>query len=469
MLKESEMTIREHCDSIRHEVDIARETALENIHKASNTLMTEIDTYERECLSHWTATKESTEVTVEDVSKRMREFVVEQHAYLQSVQARDDEMILRLEKARKLAQELSDRKKELKATMFNDKLASFTAFSDDFDGDASLLGELTFPHIQLPLKHLDIASAELKRVEILTDWDFLLPLNSGYGIVAFEHCRLNEELVTKMTSFDRAGRIIGLSDNRKLSKKLNVKRGTVSQCAPNEFVLLNGQDDPELCVLDSSLTCLRTARCRSFKSVCCNSKFDFGLWDDNNEDVDDYNDDSDEQLEHYSSLRIQVHHLDTLSEAFELRVPAKYTIVRMLSDEHRVVAMSRLSSDPCPDSESGYWFMSIFDLATCNESSGGDNTNASFFLVERHIDLMMPDPTLAFCAFLFDSWLVVLPANGKELVWFDKNGNKSETSTEFDIDYTNLKSVYSFSSSIEFEMRDYNLMLQHVTANSTIH
>ena len=80
---ESELTIGEHWDSIRQQVDIARETALENIHKASNTLMSEIDAYERECLSSWTEAKESTEVNVKDVSKRMSAFLAEQQAYLQ--------------------------------------------------------------------------------------------------------------------------------------------------------------------------------------------------------------------------------------------------------------------------------------------------------------------------------------------------------------------------------------------------
>ena len=80
-------SIGEHCDSLRQQVDIARETALEDIHKASNKLMSVIDTYERECLSSWTAAKESTERVVEDVSKRTRAFVAEQHAFLQSLQA----------------------------------------------------------------------------------------------------------------------------------------------------------------------------------------------------------------------------------------------------------------------------------------------------------------------------------------------------------------------------------------------
>ena len=89
----SELTIREHCDSIRQQVDIARETALENIHKASNTLMIEIDAYERECLSCWTTAKESAEMVVEDASKRMRASIAEQHAFLQSVQASDTKTI----------------------------------------------------------------------------------------------------------------------------------------------------------------------------------------------------------------------------------------------------------------------------------------------------------------------------------------------------------------------------------------
>ena len=86
---ESEWRNREHCDSLRRDVDIARETALENIHKASNTLISEIDAYERECLSSWRATKVSTDHVVEDVSKRTRAFLAEQHAFLQTVQASD--------------------------------------------------------------------------------------------------------------------------------------------------------------------------------------------------------------------------------------------------------------------------------------------------------------------------------------------------------------------------------------------
>ena len=72
MSVESELTIQEHCDSLRQQVDIARETAIESIHKASTTLMSEIDAYERDCLSRWSAAKESTEVTVKRTDESVR-------------------------------------------------------------------------------------------------------------------------------------------------------------------------------------------------------------------------------------------------------------------------------------------------------------------------------------------------------------------------------------------------------------
>ena len=80
-------------------------------------------------------------------------------------------MILRLNEANKLAKELSDRKKELKAAMFDNKLASFKAFPSL--GDASLgelafgricqtlLGELTFAHEESSLRLTSESTTEL--------------------------------------------------------------------------------------------------------------------------------------------------------------------------------------------------------------------------------------------------------------------------------------------------------------------
>ena len=446
MFIESELTIREHCDSLRLKVDIARETALEKIHKESNTLMSEIDAYEHECWSSWTAAKESTEVIVEDVRKRMRAFLAEQHAYLQSVKSSDEELTaLHLDEASKLAQELSDRKKELKAAMFNDKLASFITFTSM--AEASLLGELSFTDITLPFKKLDISTSGLKAVDNRAHFDFLLPLEHGERIVAFEFCNKredNENDFMKVTCFDRlirTSRQVRIVSGR-------VHRRNVAQCGPSEFVVCLSKDSPELIVYDSDLNCLRNVRCKDFRGICCNSKFVFGLWEAINE--------TDSEKEEFSTDRIQVLHLDTLSEAFELRALKKYGMFGIVTDEHHLIAIGLKDIDPLP------WFMSIFDLATCNESGGdnsrGEETARKFFLAERYVDfgtqwLWRTE------AFLLDGWLVVPGENRSTFAWFDKKGKRSETST--DVDLGNVRAIYwSGGSSLLFAFDDDKLLLK---------
>ena len=470
MLNKSEMTIREHCDSIRHKVDLAREIALESIQKASNTLMKEIDEYERECLSSWSAVKESTEVTMEDVSKRMRAFLDEQQEHLQSVQTSDDELTLRLDEARKLSKELSDRKKELKAAMFNNKLASFNALFDDFDGDASLLGELTFPHIQLPLKHLDMASTEFKHFDIrVDDYAFLLPLSHGQRIVTFERfIRDNGLSFTQMRCFDQHGRLIGAE-----TVECYVQQANVAQSGPDKFFICDGSHDPELILYDSCLNCLSTIECNNFSQICCNSQFLFGLWDrndengrncesdsdddDDNDDDDDGDDDGDEQDEQYASRRINVHYLDTMKKAFCLLVPEKYTISRILADKHHVVALSLLSDE----AESRQLYMSIFALQqeTSNKKKGNKPAR-NFFLLYTWVDLDLTfDHWTLSGLFLFGGWLVVGLMNAKELVWFDKSGTRSETSTKLH-KYSIWRPIYSSGSSILIPQHKYKYLVK---------
>ena len=125
----------------------------------------------------------------------------------------------------------------------------------------------------------------------------------------------------------------------------------MAQSNPNQFVVSYDRHSPKLSVYISSLHCLRTVDCKNFSHICCNSKFVFGLWntddsyDSDEDDHDNYNDERDEPEEEPSSQRIQVRHLDTLSNAFCLRVPKEYKVERIMIDEHHVVAMSQLNSE----------------------------------------------------------------------------------------------------------------------------
>ena len=477
MSVESELKIREHCDSIRQQVDIARETAIENLHKASNKLMSEIDEYERERLSSWKATKESTDHVVEDVSKRMRAFLAEQHAFLQSVKASDIELLLlsslfneylhylltsrifkllqasetelisHLDEANKLAQELSDRKMQLKAAMFNDKLASFIAFPSM---DDVYLGELAFSTIKLPFKTLSITNTDLTPIDFLAQYDFVLPLEHGQRIVTFTSP--DNEDATHISCFDRLGRRIG-------SDKLegSIKRDHVALNGPKQFVVhhYSPSDLPELSVYNSSLHRLRSVECKNFSKICCNSKFVIGLWDTIYSHQSD-SDDEQEEEEEYSTRRIQVRNWDTLSKAFCLVVPEKYEIEGIMADEQHVVAMSRAGSE---------WFMSVFDLAACTQSvNRGARKRAAgnFFLAEKHVLLDLGphfyrDSEYLSKVFSFDGCLVV-PRQRRELVWFDKNGTPSETRTE--LDSKNMRDFYASGSIIILTSNDGKLLLK---------
>ena len=168
------------------------------------------------------------------------------------LQASEAELTLRLDEATKLAQELSDRKKELKAAMYNNKLASFNAFPGF--GDASL-GELAFAHIQLPFKRLDMAATtELKLVAIDIDSDFVLALDHGQRILVFKTTfgtEYSKTCLTQMSCFDRLGRLIGI----KIVDHICL--GNVVQCGDKEFIVYHEMFTPELSVYNSSLHRLR--------------------------------------------------------------------------------------------------------------------------------------------------------------------------------------------------------------------
>ena len=231
---------------------------------------------------------------------------------------------------------------------------------------------------------------------------------------------------------------------------------------------------------NSDLQLLRDVSCRDFSIIRCNSKFVFGLWDadykneildddyydddddsdDDDDDSDDDDDDSDVQDAKYSSRSIQVYHLDTLNQAFSLCVPKKYTMHRIMVDEHHMVAMSHLKYS---ELDSRQWFMSIFDLATCNESGGGygQNRDVRFFPTERHIELTI-EPLLLSSVFLLNDWLVVPLKNANELVWFDERGKRSETSTKLNNINSNVRAIYLSGLSLLFAVEKDKLLLKQL-------
>ena len=121
--------------------------------------------------------------------------------------------MLHLDEANKLAQELSDRKKELNATTFGNKLALFQPIASKDDVS---IGELAFVPIQPPFSTLDMASADLKTIDIRAEYDFLLALNHCQCIVIFKHIvSYYTGYSTQMSCFDWLRRQAGTRCRRR--------------------------------------------------------------------------------------------------------------------------------------------------------------------------------------------------------------------------------------------------------------
>ena len=262
-----------------------------------------------------------------------------------------------------------------------------------------------------------------------------------------------------MSCYDQLGRLISTK-----CFALHVQRDNVVQCGPSEFVMCHYPSLPMLTVYNSDLKLLRQASCKDFSSICCNSKFVFGLWNTDKtyeeddplsgyHEADSDNDEDDDDNEN-SSQKIRVHHLDTLSKAFSLLVPKRYTLERIMADEHHVVAMSLESGE----AESRQLFMSVFDLqAFGHDGSGDDKRVRRFSLPKRHFYLDIELPWLD-QVFLFDGWLVVPEV--QQITWFDKEGHRSESSTEWDSN--GLINTFASRSILVFAFEDGKLLMQRL-------
>ena len=116
----------------------------------------------------------------------MGAFFAEQHV------KRDAEFILLLEQANKLAQELIDRKKELKAVMFGNKLLSFIP-----NADASL-GKLVYTTIKVTSKTRGITENELDQIDVSAAYDFV-PLENARPIANFGSCEQLDDSTAQLT------------------------------------------------------------------------------------------------------------------------------------------------------------------------------------------------------------------------------------------------------------------------------
>ena len=84
--RKADEELRDHCSELRRQVDIVRETAIQNIHKSSDVLIEQINEYQRECLAHNDECKK--------VHEETRKLLVESSLFLSQQQTILDEIML---------------------------------------------------------------------------------------------------------------------------------------------------------------------------------------------------------------------------------------------------------------------------------------------------------------------------------------------------------------------------------------
>ena len=105
-------------------------------------------------------------------------------------------------------------------------------------------------------------------------------------------------------------------------------------------------------------------------------------------------------------------------------------------------------SDEMPLQSEHQLFMHVFELSG---KCGGDSS--ARFAAER-LCTVETEWIWVDRAFLRDHWVVI--PHQRELVWLDKNGQRSDTSTNFDT-YAALRAVRSSGLSLEFALDDIKL------------
>ena len=85
MFEESETRVGKHCEFIRQDIEIAKESAIAQLEIESINLVKEVNKYEQECYESLAALKEANQAMADDMAKQVDAFIEEKTKYLQKV------------------------------------------------------------------------------------------------------------------------------------------------------------------------------------------------------------------------------------------------------------------------------------------------------------------------------------------------------------------------------------------------
>jgi hypothetical protein len=199
--------IREYCVTLRNQVDLETEKLIEQAHKFNESLIDEINYYEKECIYLCNDQICSYAKEYEIIADETNTFINDESKYLSEFKINNSNVFNWLEKVVVHQDRLILRDKLLKAVMFNGKLMEFKKNVTKLN--YTILGKLTFKQ----LIYEPLNSEELKfDDQIVTDFYThfsLFKLEIGNNVVFYidNICFLN------MVTFDNDGKVINKITN----------------------------------------------------------------------------------------------------------------------------------------------------------------------------------------------------------------------------------------------------------------
>ena len=161
IINRSEFSIKEYCDFVRHDVQLVTDSAYEYIDKFREKFMSEIEVYERNCLSNSDKLFREKQFSPEFVTREMNEFIEEQIKYLRKFLIDDTKVEQALDKAKLLKKQLDVKSMQVKSQLFNGKKLVFEENTAVLE--SNILGKLSLNYLERPetcefdtLQHLDL-------------------------------------------------------------------------------------------------------------------------------------------------------------------------------------------------------------------------------------------------------------------------------------------------------------------------
>ena len=130
-------TIREHCDTVRNEVQIQAELLVESVHKQRAAVMAEIETYELECLAKVSTWLSAHGSRLDKMRTDTERVVRDKSDYLKRPRIDDSVVAHSIVELQRLRPPLDEYQRHMRAQLFANRVLGFKANTDT-------LGQLTY-------------------------------------------------------------------------------------------------------------------------------------------------------------------------------------------------------------------------------------------------------------------------------------------------------------------------------------